>query len=255
MSTHKLPFCPAFLLVFLLATFLLSCTADKQQAVRPSVDPARGTSQVQSQRVTDKHDMNRSRKSLILLKSTWGDTIALYGCVGIFAGENSANLRYAEVVNRLDKELGINIKKMSFDEVSDYSRNKFFSNGIQSISIQKSSLLQKSIGLYRAVGSDRIQLVKASKIYKSNWMGKAQLYEEKLDIEFLSSGKSYNSMFHITHGQKQKPKTRWAIVDESRSVIEKDQAIQLSGNVKHLLGYLCGRQGLRYILPATMCRK
>ena len=253
MSIHKLSSYLIFFLFICLSTFFLSCIADKQVGGRAPVDSARRVPQEQSRPVPNKYDINR--KSTILLKGVWGDTIALYGCVGIFTGENPTNLRYPNVVNRLDKELDINIKKINFDEITEYTRSKLFSNGIQSISIQKSSLRQNSIGFFTEAGSDRIDLIKASKIYKTNWMGKAQLYEERLDFEFLTGGKFYNALFQITHGESQRPKTKWRIVDENRKILEKEQAVQLSGNVKTLIGNFCGQQGLAYLLPSTMCKK
>ncbi|MFH1580630.1 MAG: hypothetical protein ABIC39_00905 [Pseudomonadota bacterium] len=242
--------------ILFLSIFFLSCVTGKKQTSIPPVDSLRVPTQTQSKQVTDKQEINRNEKTFILLKSVWGDTIGLKGCVGIFAGENSGNLRYKEAVSRIDKALGINIKKMSFDEeISEYLRTQFFSNGIQIISLQKSIVLQKSVGFYKAGSSDKVHIMKASKIGKTNWMGKAQLHEEKLDMEFLKEDRLYNAHFDITYAQQEKPKIRWSVFDENQKVIEKDETIRLRGNINNVIGYLCRQQGLRYIMPQAMCGK
>ena len=250
MRRIKLFFCLALFLIF-----FISCTADKQRGVQASGDSGLKAAQGQSESSTNQNKLAGNKKSLIFVQSTWGDIICLNGCVGIFTGENRSNLMYSTVADRIEKHLGIKIKKMNFDEISEESRSKLLSNGVQSISIQRSSLLRNAIGFYKTVGSEKIFLVKASKLYKTNWVGRAQLWEEKLDVEFLVSGQVCNAMFDLTYAGKNTPSTKWIIVDENRKEVDRYRNEQLYRDINRLIGYLCGQQALKYLLPASYCRK
>lgn len=238
---------PIHIIIFLASLLMIwACTTEHRAA--PKLDQKRKEKPTEVRNV-----------SIILLKGVFGDTVTMHPGMGIFADKDLGNLRYRDVVDEVNKSLGIDIRKLDFDNIPQDKRENLFNNGIIAIYRARPPKLRKAVIFFQNSSTDQIYLVKNSKVFKTNWAGVCLLKAEFIEIEILTNqGEVLHAKFRIDYKDPKNPEKKWALFKQDRTLVRYDDPNEfkpLKNKTFSTLKRLCGSRDLSHIFPRVLCKR